>query len=94
MSRENYIVICRTDAFKDGHLATTTRDIIWEGEESHVIVNLNNKYEVIKNKKNCRLIEFKTRESDYHQCVVLEYIEDINDTDCVRVKYRLLKEVL
>jgi hypothetical protein len=40
------------------------------------------------------LIEFKTRETNYCQCVVLEFIEEINETDCFRAKYRLLKEVI
>ena len=94
MSIENYIVLRKTESYKEGNLVKTENEIIWEGDEPTAFGLLRNKYDQISSSKSCRLIEYRTRSTDYLKCIVLEYIEDINDTDCLRVKYRIVMEVV
>lgn len=94
MYSENYIVLRKTESYKDGNLVGTEKEIIWEGDEPTAFGLLQNKYDQIRSSKSCRLIEYRTRSTDYRKCIVLEFIEDINDTDCLRVKYRIVMEVI
>lgn len=91
---ENYIVLRKTESYKEGNLVGTEKEIIWEGDETTAFGLLQKKYDQIISSKSCRLIEYRTRSMDYRKCIVLEFIEDINDTDCLRVKYRIVMEVV